>query len=552
MRCPGGSSVVLTGRLGRRKLEFVAGGARCPAFWRCPSFFPRLVRRGNRRGLRLGRGPIESTILLSRLLMTRLDDLIRRPTFPIAVVWGLFLATVGGVFAVCPLARALTENQEQPETALSRETDFRTLAQELGHRTREVREGAVRRLHAAVRGPDRARVESVLLESLRSESYRVRAAAAEILGHGRMEESVLEAVCKALLGEPSREARNAMARILAERGEAGRAALWRITSQAGEESKASRQARRHYVEEAVSRSLASLADRVTGFAGGVKGFYADPVRDLRPIYRDALPVLVGVVENPSYSLLMRSLANRAIAEIGDVGQPEVVARLLAVYQDVSRHCMERGYTIRPWRIRFGETDPERGEVIDFRRYLSQTLLRLGEPRPFEARLESLLREEQSAYQYYTNLRWDLELAESAMGRARNEEERLILLPAVEDRRSNLRRLLFLDLIRLRWFIAYDYQQVRRNQEAMEFYRKTIEVGRVGQELDGRQVPEIYLSYYNMACIEARRGRIAFAVKALEVAFSTGFEDLDWVEEDRDLDPIRKDPEFLRLMREKGR
>jgi tetratricopeptide (TPR) repeat protein len=60
-------------------------------------------------------------------------------------------------------------------------------------------------------------------------------------------------------------------------------------------------------------------------------------------------------------------------------------------------------------------------------------------------------------------------------------------------------------------------------------------------------PEDPVARYNLACSLSLTGRIDEAIAALNEALATGYEDFDYLKEDRDLDPLRNDPRFIALL-----
>jgi TolB-like protein/Flp pilus assembly protein TadD len=54
--------------------------------------------------------------------------------------------------------------------------------------------------------------------------------------------------------------------------------------------------------------------------------------------------------------------------------------------------------------------------------------------------------------------------------------------------------------------------------------------------------------YNVACLYSLAGRVPEAIGYLEKALNAGFSQKEWIENDSDLDPLRKDPRFQSLMR----
>jgi len=59
--------------------------------------------------------------------------------------------------------------------------------------------------------------------------------------------------------------------------------------------------------------------------------------------------------------------------------------------------------------------------------------------------------------------------------------------------------------------------------------------------------ELQAVYYNMACAHSRLGNIPESIANLENAFKNGFDNYSTVRGDPDLDPIKTDPDFGKLM-----
>ena len=72
----------------------------------------------------------------------------------------------------------------------------------------------------------------------------------------------------------------------------------------------------------------------------------------------------------------------------------------------------------------------------------------------------------------------------------------------------------------------------------------------GLKMDRRLVkllPENATAHYNLACSLALLKRKADAIKSLRQAVSLGYTDFDWMEQDPDLDGLKKDPAFNALL-----
>lgn len=98
----------------------------------------------------------------------------------------------------------------------------------------------------------------------------------------------------------------------------------------------------------------------------------------------------------------------------------------------------------------------------------------------------------------------------------------------------------------------------RTPESVEVLRVLAELvsrkGMVGRavDLDRRLVgllPDDFLARYNLACSLARAGRADEAIDALSRAILLGYDDLDHMESDPDLESIRLHPDFLALLGE---
>ena len=61
------------------------------------------------------------------------------------------------------------------------------------------------------------------------------------------------------------------------------------------------------------------------------------------------------------------------------------------------------------------------------------------------------------------------------------------------------------------------------------------------------LPENATAHYNLACSLALLKRKADAIKSLRQAVSLGYTDFDWMQQDPDLDGLKKDPAFNALL-----
>lgn len=64
----------------------------------------------------------------------------------------------------------------------------------------------------------------------------------------------------------------------------------------------------------------------------------------------------------------------------------------------------------------------------------------------------------------------------------------------------------------------------------------------------RMKPDHAVAHYNLACSLALLKRKRDALRSLEAAIERGYSDAKWMAGDPDLESLRKDPEFLELLK----
>lgn len=77
-------------------------------------------------------------------------------------------------------------------------------------------------------------------------------------------------------------------------------------------------------------------------------------------------------------------------------------------------------------------------------------------------------------------------------------------------------------------------------------------GRIGDglKMDRKLVrlePENATAHYNLACSLALCKKRPDALRSLRTALSLGYDDVDWMEQDPDLEILKNDPEFQQLL-----
>ncbi len=74
----------------------------------------------------------------------------------------------------------------------------------------------------------------------------------------------------------------------------------------------------------------------------------------------------------------------------------------------------------------------------------------------------------------------------------------------------------------------------------------------GLKMDRRLVrllPKNATAHYNLACSLALSKRQADAIRSLKTAVDLGYDDIDWLKQDPDLDDLKDHPDFQRLLDE---
>lgn len=87
-------------------------------------------------------------------------------------------------------------------------------------------------------------------------------------------------------------------------------------------------------------------------------------------------------------------------------------------------------------------------------------------------------------------------------------------------------------------------RVGRRDEARDAYQAILKAAEEHRLTDAGVLPT---AAYNLACLEAQAGRPREAVTWLEKAVRSGFKDRQWIQMDRDLDPLRNDQGYRALL-----
>lgn len=320
--------------------------------------------------------------------------------------------------------------------------------------------------------------EKALIGALaESDDYRVRLAAAEILGELKSEASV-----RALLDsveDPEEEVQRAASRALVR--------LWKEAAPLLESRKASsakllevyREMRRAEIQREVETRMNALITPEGGF-----GYYRDQFTEISALGPEALPILVEMFTGRDYSFryvpatqdgsrefTMRYLAGEALGDLGKSGNVEKIRASLRAYLEESR------------------------DAEGLAEVAACSLYKLGDPEHFERRLEQS---------------------------RETLKENPTHLEALKDLAGLLTR-------------AGKYDQ------AEELYQRAM-------KQSPRNVRDAYL-LYNLACLYSLQGRLNKGVESLKKSVSSGFKDYEWIRRDRDLDNLRNEPGYQKLMKD---
>ncbi|MEZ6057729.1 MAG: hypothetical protein R3C01_13600 [Planctomycetaceae bacterium] len=91
------------------------------------------------------------------------------------------------------------------------------------------------------------------------------------------------------------------------------------------------------------------------------------------------------------------------------------------------------------------------------------------------------------------------------------------------------------------------QKLRHQQTALLISQKKYDVAETILVAAVQQIPHDAIAHYNLACVQARLGKIPESLASLESAVTCGFRDQKQIKEDDDLEAIRSDPKFATIL-----
>jgi Flp pilus assembly protein TadD len=93
-----------------------------------------------------------------------------------------------------------------------------------------------------------------------------------------------------------------------------------------------------------------------------------------------------------------------------------------------------------------------------------------------------------------------------------------------------------DDARAHMYFAVDLAQIGEPEEAKGEAEKALTLS-----------PDDPLMLYNATCFYSQMGEKRLALDTLRNALASGYENVEWIKRDPDLDPIREEPEYVELL-----
>jgi tetratricopeptide (TPR) repeat protein len=91
-----------------------------------------------------------------------------------------------------------------------------------------------------------------------------------------------------------------------------------------------------------------------------------------------------------------------------------------------------------------------------------------------------------------------------------------------------------------------YHRLKRYDDAIQVYHERLRVIEE-QKIDKARDEWFYTTLYNLACEYSLTGDRAKAVEWLDKAVRAGYQDREWMKKDKDLDPIRGEEAYKKLL-----
>lgn len=252
--------------------------------------------------------------------------------------------------------------------------------------------------------------------------------------------------------------------------------------------------------------LIRLCDAVL-LDGGVPGFFDGQFRAMHSVDETALLRMLRFAWDPRLHPVMRTLMIMAMHEPRPSALELFLEPLLipAGIEVAVQHAFK-------WKFDTTAYDVRQNLVATYSQYARFSLAKAGIAGPIDEKIAEL----RSRYLEYS-------------GRARATER-------TDPDRAEFYLEEAMDFL---FQVGYHHQQLDRYDAAEDAYRTIIAAA--------SNVRSKRWAHYNLACIRAIQGRNDEAIEELTRAVAVGFNDVRWAARDGDLEPLRDDPRFQRLL-----
>jgi HEAT repeat protein len=406
-----------------------------------------------------------------------------------------------------------------------------------------------------------ARAEPALLQALRDKTLRVRRSACDLLGRLRCAAAVPRLVD--LLRDDDASLRESAAAALERIGPETMAAV-KAARDAGRVPRAAADA---LLERSIQRTVEAHLDRCISKELGF-GFYKDQFKPIVELSAPATRVLLKLFTTPEAEYVFVHPFD------DESGEPRIRYRKQIIHRLAGEALVDMNdrSVVPPLQAFFaslGEIDPldERDPRQDYYETTAFVLMRLGERKGYET-LKRLLLDASGARIDATG---EIEIALDADPKRRQRQfaslSRLAMLQIKADELDATERTYnkIIALARGKQDDAalpvydenrngtLDEAERRARDEALDAIQRGVFRGRVTPALQ-TFLREHFLyrgvlrgAYYNLACTLAQMGKKAGALEALLQAVRSGYEDVEWIKRDRDLDAIKEEAGYRRLI-----
>lgn len=153
----------------------------------------------------------------------------------------------------------------------------------------------------------------------------------------------------------------------------------------------------------------------------------------------------------------------------------------------------------------------------------------------------------------TQMRSSRRVREETLVALHRQGEKALLEAHLKETRRNADKLLQAETVDLKeegcdqlFSLGLLFTRLKRHGEAAQVYRELLSAVEK-DKLERARETNVATTYYNLACLSALGGERAKGVEWLEKAVRAGFTDRAWIRKDRDLDSIREEPGYKKIL-----